>query len=57
MKRLALVTALALSAGACGPNHQLTNKQVAVGVIGAAAIVGAILVLSLQCDELTMDCN
>jgi hypothetical protein len=57
MKRLALVTVLALGAGACGPKHQLTNKQVAMGVVGAAAVVGLILVLSLQCNELTMDCN
>jgi hypothetical protein len=57
MKRLALVTTLALATGACNKQHQLTNQQVVMGVVGAAAIVGLVLVLSLQCNELTMDCN
>jgi hypothetical protein len=55
VKQLALVLALATTS--CGPNKQLTNRQVALGVVGAAAIVGLVIVLSLQCNELTDTCN
>lgn len=55
LKRVAL--ALALTTAACGPNKQLTNRQVMLGVVGAAAIVGIVILLSLQCNELTETCN
>jgi hypothetical protein len=57
VKRVALVTALALAGSGCGHNKQLTNRQVALGVVGAAAVVGLIILLSLQCNELTETCD
>ena len=46
----------ALSSGCA--HQQLTNRQVAVGVIGAAAVVLIIVMLSTQCDQLDPnDCS
>lgn len=55
MKRLALVAVLASSTGCA--HKQLTNRQVALGVVSAAAVVGLVVLLALQCNELTMDCK
>jgi hypothetical protein len=56
MKRLALVVALAHGSAGCA-HKQLTNRQVATGAIAAVAVVGLIVLLSLQCDELTSQCR
>lgn len=56
MKRLALVVALASASAGCA-HKQLTNRQVAVGAVAAVAVIGLIVLLSLQCDELTSDCQ
>jgi hypothetical protein len=58
MRPVALALALSLSTAGCSHNHQLSNKQVAIGVISAAAIVGLIVLLSYgQCNELTDVCH
>jgi methionine-rich copper-binding protein CopC len=56
MKRLALVLALANGATGCA-HQQLTNRQVAAGAVTAAAVITLILLLSVQCNELTMQCH
>jgi hypothetical protein len=56
MKRTALVLALALGTSGCA-HKQLTNKQVAVGVVSVAAVVGLVILLSIQCNDLTEQCN
>ena len=56
MQRLALVLALAQPAAGCA-GKQLTNRQVALGAISAAAVIGIIVLLSLQCNDLTSECE
>lgn len=55
-RSLALAAALSVGATGCG-GKQLTNKQVATGVIAVAAVVGIVVLLSLQCNELTEQCD
>jgi hypothetical protein len=45
----ALCVVLALCAGACG-GRQLTNRQVATGAVGGAAIVGMLVLFSMVHD-------
>jgi hypothetical protein len=47
----ALCVVIALTTSACG-GRQLTNKQVAQGAVGAAAIVGMLVLLGMvhDCD-------
>jgi hypothetical protein len=47
---LALTIALATGSTACG-GKQLTNRQVALGAVGIAAVVLIVIMLSTQCDE------
>jgi hypothetical protein len=56
MKRLALVVALATASAGCA-HKQLTNRQVAVGVVAGVAVVGLVVLLALQCNDLTTDCR
>ncbi len=50
MCRLAAVSlVLALGAGACG-GRQLTNRQVAAGAVGTAAVVGMLVLFSMVHD-------
>jgi methionine-rich copper-binding protein CopC len=56
MKRLALVLALAHGTAGCA-HQQLTNRQVAAGAVTAAAVITLTLLLSVQCNELTMQCH
>ena len=61
MRPVALALALALSSAGCSHNknssHQLTNRQIAIGLVSVAAVVGFVVLLSLQCNELTEDCS
>jgi hypothetical protein len=57
MRFAALLLSFATATAGCGQNKQLTNRQVAVGVVGAAAVVGLIILLSVQCNELTETCD
>ena len=58
MKRIALPAVLALALGSAGCAHkQLTNRQVALGAVGIAAIVLLVVVMSTQCDNDFEDCN
>ena len=53
-----LALALALGHGTTGCAHQqLTNTDVAVGVIAAAAVVGGVMLMSVHCNELTRQCR
>jgi hypothetical protein len=58
MRLAALTLALATASAGCGKNKQLTNGQVAVGVVTAAAVVGLIILLgTADCNELTDACD
>ena len=58
MKRIALPFLLALALGSSGcAGKQITNRQVAFAVVGAAAVVLIIVMLSTQCDNDLDDCN
>jgi len=53
-----LAVAVALDHGTIGCAHQqLTNTDVAVGVIAAAVIAGAIVLEGVHCHELTSQCR
>ncbi len=50
MRRVAALSlCLALASSACG-GRQLTNKQVATGAVGAAAIVGMLVLFGMVHD-------
>ena len=42
-RSIALATALAVATPACAHDQQLTNRDVAVGVVAIAAIVGVLV--------------
>ncbi len=56
MKPLLLIFALALGSAGCA-HQQLTNRQIAYGVIGAAAVTLIVVMLVTQCDDTGDDCN
>ena len=57
VKLAPIVLTLALANAGCG-GKQLTNRQVAIGIGAAAAVVLLIYLLSTQCDEVDQnDCS
>jgi hypothetical protein len=52
---LALV--LALAHGTTGCAHQLTNTEFVVGAVAVTALVGAALLMTSDCNELTTQCR
>ncbi len=59
MRAIAVALALVVATPGCNKQHQLTNGQLAMGAIGAGALIGLIVVLSLdqQCrDRYGSDC-
>ncbi len=53
----AIALALVLALGATGCARQLTNRQIATGAVSVLAVVGFVVLLSLQCNELTEPCE
>ncbi|MBK9033707.1 MAG: hypothetical protein IPL61_20985 [Myxococcales bacterium] len=54
--RRAVALALALAGAGCA-HRQHSNRQVASGAIAVLAVIGMIVLLSLQCNELTETCE
>ena len=54
MKRLALI--LALAHGTAGCAHQLTNRDVALGLVVAAGLTVIVIAGGKTCNELTTSC-
>lgn len=52
-----LALALALASTTPGCAHQLTNADLAVGVIAAAVVVGGVALWSVHCNEAAMRCR
>jgi hypothetical protein len=46
----ALLVSLALFAGGCHGQKQLTNKQLAAGAVGVGAVVGMLVLYSLAAE-------
>jgi hypothetical protein len=55
-RALALVLAASLATSACA-HKQLTNRQVAAGAFTVLVVVGLVVALSFQCNELTESCE
>lgn len=57
MRSSILILVLAFGWSGCA-HYQLTNRQVAVGVVGAAAVTLIVFMLVTQCDDSDPnDCN
>jgi hypothetical protein len=57
-KQARVALALALAHGGAGCAHrQLTNADVALGAVITVLVVGTVVLPSVRCDELRMDCH